>query len=255
MCLELQEKVNEDPTFTHICRIITGGESWIYGYDPETRQQSSQWKSPQSPRAENVRQVRSSTKSTLIVFIDVKGIIQREFVPPNTAVNSDFYEYCDVLRCLRENVRQKRPELWRNHNWVLHYDNAPAHTSLKRTDFVTNNNMVIIPHPPYSSDLAHCDFALFPKLKMKLKGRRFEMVSDIQRESQAVLNGIEINDLHGAFEAWKNDGITVYVLKETILKEMAAKINLLRELSDSTSLKARIKTLYLDSENTYLLNL
>jgi hypothetical protein len=29
--------------------------------------------------------------------------------------------------------------------------------------------MVIIPHPPYSPDLAPCDFALFPKLKMKLK--------------------------------------------------------------------------------------
>jgi hypothetical protein len=32
----------------------------------------------------------------------VKGIVRREFVPPNTMVNSDFY--CDVLRCLRENL-------------------------------------------------------------------------------------------------------------------------------------------------------
>jgi hypothetical protein len=49
MCLELREKANEDPTF--ISRIITGGENWIYGYDPETKKQSSQLKSPQSPRA------------------------------------------------------------------------------------------------------------------------------------------------------------------------------------------------------------
>jgi hypothetical protein len=41
----------------------------------------------------------------------------------------------------------------------------------------------MIPHPPYSPDLAACDFALFPKLKMKLKGRRFGTMSDIQRES------------------------------------------------------------------------
>jgi hypothetical protein len=59
---------------------------------------------------------------------------------------------------------------------------------------------------------------------MKLKGRRFETVSDIQRESQAVLDSIKENDFHGAFEAWKNDGIAVYVPKETILKEMATKI-------------------------------
>jgi hypothetical protein len=63
--------------------------------------------------------------------------------------------------------------------------------------------MVIVPHPPYSLDLAPCDFALFPKLKMKLNGRRFETVSDIQRESQAVLDSIKENYFHGAFEAWK----------------------------------------------------
>jgi hypothetical protein len=38
---------------------------------------------------------------------------------------------------------------------------------------------------------------------MKLKGRRFETVSDIRRESQVVLNSIKENDFHGAFEAWK----------------------------------------------------
>jgi hypothetical protein len=63
--------------------------------------------------------------------------------------------------------------------------------------------MVIVPHPPYSPHLAPCDFALFPKLKMKLKGQRFETVSDIQRESQAVLDSSKENYFVGAFEAWK----------------------------------------------------
>jgi hypothetical protein len=75
--------------------------------------------------------------------------------------------------------------------------------SLKTTEFVTNNNMLIDPHPPYSLDLAPCDFALFPILKMKLKGRHFETVSDIQKKSQAVLNSIKENYFHGASEAWK----------------------------------------------------
>jgi hypothetical protein len=38
---------------------------------------------------------------------------------------------------------------------------------------------------------------------MKLKGRHFETVSDIQREVQVVLDSIKENDFHGAFEAWK----------------------------------------------------
>jgi hypothetical protein len=84
--------------------------------------------------------------------------------------------------------------------------------------------MVIFPHLPYSPNLAPCDFALFPKFKMKLMGQRFETVSDIQRESQVVLNSIKETDFHGAFEEWKNDGIAVYVPKVTILKVMAAEI-------------------------------
>jgi hypothetical protein len=137
----------------------------------------------------------------LFFFFDVKGIVHREFVPPSTIVNSDFY--CDILRRLRENVGRKRPELWCNDNWLLHHYNAPAHTSLKTTEFVTNNNMVIVSHASNSPDIAPCDFALFPKLEMELKGRRFETVSDIQRELQAVLDSIKENDFHGVLEAWE----------------------------------------------------
>jgi hypothetical protein len=81
---------------------------------------------------------------------------------------------------------------------------APAHMSVKTTEFLTNNNnMVIVPHPSYLPDLVPCDYTLFPKLKMKLKGRHFETVSDIWRESQAVLDSIKENEFHGAFETWK----------------------------------------------------
>jgi hypothetical protein len=38
---------------------------------------------------------------------------------------------------------------------------------------------------------------------MKLKGRHFETVSNIQRESQAVFDSIKENDFHSAFEARK----------------------------------------------------
>jgi hypothetical protein len=84
--------------------------------------------------------------------------------------------------------------------------------------------MVIVPHPPYSPDLAPCDFASFPELKMKLKGRRFETVSDIQRESQEVLDSIKEMTSMVFLKHGKNDGNAVYVPKETVLKEMAAKI-------------------------------
>jgi hypothetical protein len=48
--------------------------------------------------------------------------------------------------------------------------------------------MAIILHPPYSPDLAPCDFFLFPQMKFKLKGRRFDTIEEIQAESQRVLD-------------------------------------------------------------------
>ncbi|KAG5330275.1 SETMR methyltransferase, partial [Acromyrmex charruanus] len=47
----------------------------------------------------------------------------------------------------------------------LHHDNAPAHTSLLVREFLAKNNTLMMPQPPYSPDLAPCDFFLFPKLK------------------------------------------------------------------------------------------
>jgi histone-lysine N-methyltransferase SETMAR len=71
-------------------RIITGDESWVYGYDPETKWQSSQWKSPSSPRQKKARMSHRSTKTMLIVFFDIRGIVHREFVPQGQTVNKKF---------------------------------------------------------------------------------------------------------------------------------------------------------------------
>jgi hypothetical protein len=68
VCEELRQIATDDVTF--LSRVITGDESWIYGYDPETKQQSSQWKSPKSSRPKKARQV----KSMRIIYIDIKEI-------------------------------------------------------------------------------------------------------------------------------------------------------------------------------------
>lgn len=198
VCSELRELERTDPSF--LSRIITGDESWCYGYDPETKQQSSQWTSPQSPRPKKARQVRSATKTMLILFFDIHGIVHHEFVPPNRTVNSDFY--CDVLRRLKESIRRKRADLWKNRSWLLHHDNAPAHTSFKTTEFLTTSNIALVPHPPYSPDLAPCDFSFFPQMKLKLKGRRFETIEDVQSATREVLKTFEEGFFRKSFEAW-----------------------------------------------------
>jgi histone-lysine N-methyltransferase SETMAR len=138
VCEELRQMTSDDATF--LFRFITGDLSWIYGYGPETKQQSSQWKSPNSPRPKKARQVKSKVKSMLIIFFNIKGIVHKESFLAGQTDNSSYY--CDVLWRLCENVRILRPKLWQQKNWLLHHDNTPSQTS-----FLTKNNMNVVPPP------------------------------------------------------------------------------------------------------------
>jgi hypothetical protein len=53
--------------------------------------------------------------------------------------------------------------------------------------------MALFPHPPYSPDLAPCKFFLFPKMILKLKGRWFDTIEEIQAESQRVFDTLTEN--------------------------------------------------------------
>jgi len=48
VCLDMKRELENDQNF--LSWVITGDESWCYGYDPESKQASSQWKTPLSPR-------------------------------------------------------------------------------------------------------------------------------------------------------------------------------------------------------------
>jgi len=94
--------------------------------------------------------------------------------------------------------------MWKNGDWLLHRDNAPAHTSLVVREFPTKNNMTTVPHPAYSPHLAPCDFYVFPKMKLRLKGRRFISTEEIQAESQHALNTLTPADFSECFQKWQN---------------------------------------------------
>jgi len=135
------------------------------------------------------------------LFFDSKGIVHKEFDPSGQTLTGKFY--CDVLRQLRENIRRKHPDKWRNISWALHHHNAPAHVLLVVQQFLASMTTVI-PHPPYSSVLTTCAFLLFPKIKHKIKGSHFDSTEEIQTESQDVMKMLMQNGFQLCFPSWKS---------------------------------------------------
>jgi len=136
--------------------VITGDGTWVYQYDTETKRQSAQWKTANSPQPKIFCQSESRVKTKLLTFFDIRGIVHYEFVPNGQTVNQVFY--LDVLARPREKVRQKRPDLFTINSWILHHDNAPAHTALSVREFLATKQIAVLEHPAYSPDLASSDF-------------------------------------------------------------------------------------------------
>jgi len=86
ICQDLSER--QDDILGHV---ITGDETCVYQYDPETKWQSVQWKTANSPRPKKFRQSKSRVKTMLLTFFDIRGIVHYEFVPTGQTVNQVYY--------------------------------------------------------------------------------------------------------------------------------------------------------------------
>ena len=95
------------------------------------------------------------------LFLTASDMIYMHWVPTGQKVNKEYY--VEVLREFRKRFRRKRRALFKSGPWHFHQDNAPIPNSILVTDYLTKMGINTVPHPPYSPDLAHFDFWLFPK--------------------------------------------------------------------------------------------
>ena len=124
MCLDILERIENDKIFFK--HIIKADETWIFEYDPDTKRQSLEWHTSESPRPKKVRMSKSKIKNMLICFFDCQGVVHKEFVPSGQTVNKQYYR--EVLERPRKRVHRVQPEI--ADTWILHHDNAPYHTAI-----------------------------------------------------------------------------------------------------------------------------
>ena len=72
-------------------RIVTVDETWISLYTPETKAQSTMWKTPGPPFPKKFKMSQSTKKQMFVVFFDARGVILAHAVPQGQTVDAAYY--------------------------------------------------------------------------------------------------------------------------------------------------------------------
>ncbi|UYV75558.1 K02A2.6-like [Cordylochernes scorpioides] len=153
------EMFNSDPHW--LKNVITGDETWVYGYDPETKRQSSQWLEPGEPRFDRARMIKSKLKClflSLSLINDPKNGIRK------------------IDSCIMTTHGHIRPSLCIWLNMELFY--YPGH--------------------PILLNLLLTTFSFTLKLKV-LKGYRFDSIPEIKENTKNILKSLKDEDFQRCF--------------------------------------------------------
>jgi len=125
-------------------------ETWLYHYDPETKQQSMEWRHSGSPRPKN-SECKIRWKVLASIFWDQDGILLIDYLPKDQTINAEYYS--SLLLQLKDILKDKRRGKVAKGVLFLH-DNAPAHRALETHKKLAYLGFQCLDHPPYSPDLA-----------------------------------------------------------------------------------------------------
>ncbi|CAH2009639.1 unnamed protein product [Acanthoscelides obtectus] len=109
--------------------------------------------------------------------------------------------YREIEACLPKVITELR-KINPERRIILHQHNASSHTAQKTRQYLTEENVELLDHPPYSPDLSPSDFFTFPKIKNILRGQRFQLPEEaVDALKNAVLD-LPTNDWNKCFENW-----------------------------------------------------
>ena len=175
-CLTMLEKYDSGRK-NSTWNIASGDETWVYQFDPETKAQSSVWLFPGDTLPLKFKRSRSTSKQMGASYIAKTGHITTTIpLEERRTVTADWYVH-QCLPYVLHAVRTRSPKS----GITLHHDNAPAHTAAAAKEFLACEGVQLMSHPPYSPDLAPCDFFLFPHVKKQLRGTRCDSPQDAIR--------------------------------------------------------------------------
>ena len=160
ICDSLLKRNETDP---FLKKIITGDEEWVV-YDNVVRKRS--WSKRDELAQSTLKADIHRKKVMLSVWWDFKGIVYFKSLPRNQTINSNIY--CRQRMKLDKEMKEKQPELAIRKGDICHQDDARPHTSLVTCKKLLELGWEVMPHPPFSPDLAPSDYHLFCSLQNHL---------------------------------------------------------------------------------------
>jgi len=149
-----------------LCDIITGDETWIYHRQIHRKSTNASWVGEGESPTTIVRRGKFEAKNLFSIFLKSNGPVLIHAVDDGKTIDHNYY----IENCLKPVVK----EIWkqRKSNGTkgikLLQDNARPHIHSDVINYLTEEGIEIMPHPPYSPDLAPCDYWLNDYIKRNL---------------------------------------------------------------------------------------
>ncbi|CAH1963504.1 unnamed protein product [Acanthoscelides obtectus] len=156
----------------NVYSIVSGDESWIYCYEPENKRQSAVW----------VFQDEEKPTKMVATFVSKAGHTRIATIPLNK----------------QRTLQRINPE----RRIILHQHNASSHTAQKTRQYLTEENVELLDHPPYSPDLSPNDFFTFQKIKNSLCGQRVQSPEEAFDAFKNAVLDWPANEWNKCFENW-----------------------------------------------------
>lgn len=172
-CNLLLQRHNTEP---FLDRLITGDEKWVLYDNPRRKRQ---WLSPTETPRSTAKPGLHPKKALLCVWWSVRGIVHFEVLKPGQTVNADLY--CEQLDRVHQSLMAKWPAIVNRKGVILQHDNARPHCAKRTLEKINALGWEVLPHPPYSPDIAPSDFHLFRSLQHFLCDKKYENMDALQK--------------------------------------------------------------------------
>jgi transposase len=129
-----------------------------------------------TPSPKKTKAIFSSGKIMANVFWDSKGIIHLDFLTGQKTINAQYYSTL-LNEKVKSAIHSKRRK--RQNSVFFLQDNARPHTAALTMATLLKLKWDVLPHPPYSPDLAPSDYHLFGPMKGVLGDKRFRNNDDV----------------------------------------------------------------------------